>query len=307
MEPAIEETPTQRAERERQELRQAAAETAERERQEFEEFRAREAERQLQEKQQYEELMTKAPAAPEVVEVETPEVSQVEAVEPQQIEREAEQPQAPESKWSKLKERDAEPAAPEPVQVEQPESAPVEQQDPETPKPAKRREPRQERQLIRLSAAQREDREVIAVATEKEDGGAHIDWQLAHYDPAAEGQTGLHFMTKEAKVSRRIFSAEQWQRLQQTAGENRTQVKGKQVLALRTNLRPDNKSYAANLKVAKPSEHQIGPDVLQKQQAAEDRAREQASREAHKKAGKTLERMLPEHEKDPKERPDITD
>lgn len=286
---AAEESP---AERERRELREAAAEAAEREAKGREEFRAWGAEQERKSREQYEQLMANAPAEPEAPEVEAPEAPQVETEEPQRIEHEAEQPQVSESKWSQLKERDAERTAPEPVE---------QQREAEKPEPAKRREPGQEKQVIRLSGAEREDREVLAVATENSDGTAYVDWQLAHHDPAAQGRQGLHLMAKEGKVGRRKLTTEQHKHLKEVAGENRTEVEGKQVLAARTNLRPHGESYAASLKALRPSEQKVGADVLDKQRESEDRARQQSaeqSREADHRAQQRLELKLPERSKD---------
>lgn len=276
---------------------QEAAECVERD---AEQLHQRLAERELEEKQWFDELMAKAPAQPETPEVETPEVSEAKAEEPQQIEHEAEEPQGPESKWSKLKERDAEGTAPEPVE---------QQREAEKPEPAKRREPGQEKSVGLLAEDQMQDREVIAVATERGDGTAYVDYQLAHHDSVAEGKKGLHLIAEHGKAKQVTLDEKQYQKLQEAAGANRTEVDGDRVFAVRGDLvmMQGDKPTALPSSV-KPSEHQIGPDVLQKQQAAEDAVREQA-REAYERKGQQMELKLPEREKekDPKERPDITD
>lgn len=263
----------------------AQQEAAERVERDAEEFQQRLAEREREGKQWFDELMANAPAEPEAPEVETSEVPQVEAEEPQRIEHEAEEPQASESKWSQLKERDAERAAPEPVE----QSEPVQQQrEVVEPKP-KRREPGQEKRIIRLSGAEREDRELIAVATEMEDGSAYVDWQLAHHDPAARDRQGLHLMAKDGLVGRQKYSAEHFKQIQQVAGENRTEADGKQVLAVRTNLRPHGESYLPSLKAMQPSEQKVEADVLDRQRESEDRARVVSAAERYEQAGERVE------------------
>lgn len=275
-EPAVEEIPTQRAERERRELREAAAEAAEREAKELEEFRAQQAEWDRESRQWFDNLMAKAPKEPETPEVETPQVPQAEAEEPRVDAVEAERPQAGDSKWSKLKERDNERTAPEPVEQAV------------APMP---REPGQEGGLRALKGGDLRDREVLAVATELEDGSANVDYQLRHDDPVAKDQRGLHLIAKDGKAVRAKLSAEKYQKLQRLAGDNRTEAEGKQVYALQADLRPRDAGYVPSYDSAKASEHKVGADVLGKQRAAEDRAREQSperSREADQRARQRL-------------------
>lgn len=275
-EPAIEESPTQRAERERRELREAAAEAAEREAKDLEEFRAQQAEWDRESRQWFDSLMAKAPKEPEAPEVETPQVPQAEVEEPQAQTPKAERPQVGGSKWAKLKERDAERTAPEPV-----EQATVPMS----------REPGQEEGLRGLKGWDLRDREVLAVATELEDGSANVDYQLRHDDPVAKGQRGLHLIAKDGKAVRAKLSAEKYQKLQRLAGDNRTEAEGKQVYALQADLRPRDAGYVPSYDSAKASEHKVGADVPGKQRAAEDRAREQSperSREADQRARQRL-------------------
>lgn len=273
-EPALEESPTQRAERERQELLQSAAEAAEREAKELEEFRARQAEWDRESRQWFDNLMAKAPKEPETPEVETPQVPQAEAEEPRVDAVEAEQPQVGDSKWSKLKERDNERTASEPVEQAV------------APMP---REPGQEEGLRALKGEDLREREVLAVATELEDGSANVDYQLRHDDPVAKDQRGLHLIAKDGKAVRAKLSAEKYQKLQRLAGDNRTEAEGKQVYALQADLRPRDAGYVPSYDSAKASEHKVGADVLGKQRAAE--AREQSperSREADQQARQRL-------------------
>lgn len=264
----------------------AEQEAAERVERDAEQLHQRLAEREREEKQWFDDLMAKAPAEPEPPEVETPEVPQAEAESPHQVEHEAEQPQSRESKWSQFKE----PVGAAPESVEQ-------QPEPATPEP-ERRGPGQEKSVGLLNEEQRRDREVLAVATELSDGTANVDYQLRHDDPVAQGRKGLHLMARDGKARSVKLSAEQYRRLQQVAGEKRVEVEGRQVLAVRTNLRPMKDSgYTASVTAAKPSEHQIGTDVLEKQRAAEDAAREQA-RNADERAQQRMELKLPERSKE---------
>lgn len=275
----VETPPVETPEIEAPSAEQAAAER------DAEELHQRLAEREREEKQWFDTLMAKAPAEPEPPEVETPEVAQAEAEPPHQIEGEAEAPQSGESKWSQLKEREG--TTPKPV----------EQPEPATPEP-ERRGPGQEKSVGLLNEEQRRDREVLAAATELSDGTANVDYQLRHDDPVAQRRKGLHLMARDGKARSVKLSAEQYRRLQQVAGENRTEAEGKQVLAVRTDLRPMKDSgYTASVTAAKPSEHQIGTDVLEKQRAAEDAAREQA-RNADERAQQRMELKLPERSKE---------
>lgn len=275
----VETPPVETPEIEAPSAEQAAAER------DAEELHQRLAEREREEKQWFDTLMAKPPAEPEPPEVETPEVAQAEAEPPHQIEGEAEAPQSGESKWSQLKEREG--TTPKPV----------EQPEPATPEP-ERRGPGQEKSVGLLNEEQRRDREVLAAATELSDGTANVDYQLRHDDPVAQGRKGLHLMARDGKARSVKLSAEQYRRLQQVAGEKRVEVEGRQVLAVRTNLRPMKDSgYTASVTAAKPSEHQIGTDVLEKQRAAEDAAREQA-RNADERAQQRMELKLPERSKE---------
>lgn len=145
---------------------------------------------------------------------------------------------------------------------------------------------RQERQVGVLSAEQRKDVELIAVIhKERADGGAYVDFQIEASDPAADGQRGLHLLAKtqqreDGRSTTRLWrqlNENQYRRLRDAAGDNRTEVDGRQVLAVRTNVMTSlrDQGYTIDGASMKPSQRQrIGTDVLDRQRAAEDQVRE---------------------------------
>ncbi|MDP5226906.1 MULTISPECIES: hypothetical protein [Arthrobacter] len=147
---------------------------------------------------------------------------------------------------------------------------------------------RRERQVGVLRGEQMKDAELLAVVrAEREDGGAYVDFQLSAADPAAQGQRGLHLHAsrqkrlrdgREVEGTRTVqqLTPSQYRELRQAAGDNAVEVEGREVLAVRGNVMPATRGgYTANTKSLGPSHRgPIGPDVLEKQRASEDLARE---------------------------------
>lgn len=213
-----------------------------------------------------------APAEPEVAEqeAETPEVETTEQQAP------ASAPEPKESSWSKVKRQ--QPAQQAQTAEKQAEES-AEDAKPKPPaKPAE--EKRYERGVGMLKVSERHDRELIAVAQELEDGSAKVDYQLSCEDPAAKARGGLHLAAKEGKALRVKLSREDYDRLKQAAGENRVSAGNREVMAVRGSVQPlpKDKGYTAKTETLKPSEETIGPDVLEKQRAAEDKGRAERDR-----------------------------
>lgn len=161
-------------------------------------------------------------------------------------------------------------------------------------KPEATPEPRQHRRVSFKNQRQQALKgvEVLAfVDRVNPDGTAVADLQLSANDPRAKGQVGLHLHTdrvtiqdqqgREEKVTNfgQRLSAAQYQEIRRAAGENRIEVNGREVLAVRGNLMPSTRvgsgsSYTVNTKSVKPSQQPaIGPDVLNRQRESEDKAR----------------------------------
>lgn len=144
---------------------------------------------------------------------------------------------------------------------------------------------RRERQVGVLTGDQKKDVEINAVVrAERADGGAYVDFQIDASDPAAQGQSGLHLSVRDQKradgrtVTKtwKPLTADQYSRLQDAAGDNRTEVDGKPVLAIRGDVATStrNGDYALDARSMRPSQRdRIGSDVIDRQRASEDRAR----------------------------------
>lgn len=213
-----------------------------------------------------------APAEPDVAEqeVEAPEVETTEHQAP------ASAPEPKESSWSKAKRQ--QPAQQAPATEKQAEES-TEEAKPKPPaKPAE--EKRYERGVGMLKVSERHDRVLIAVAQELEDGSAKVDYQLSAEDPAAKARGGLHLAARDGKVLSVKLSPEQYDRLKQAAGENRASVGNREVMGVRGSVQPlrGDKGYTAKTETLKASEQTIGPDVLERQRAAEDKGREERDR-----------------------------
>lgn len=151
---------------------------------------------------------------------------------------------------------------------------------------------RGERQLGLLNADQMRDVELIAVVrSERADGGAYVDFQVSADDPLARDQQGLHLMAQrqerkapDGSVRRGVktwhqLTAAQYDRIKTAGEENQLEVDGRQTLALRGNLMPSTRGsgYTVNAASVQPSQHEpIGSDVMDKQRASEDQARDKA-------------------------------
>lgn len=155
-------------------------------------------------------------------------------------------------------------------------------------KPARR----SERQLGLLHADQMKDVELIAVVRgERTDGGAYVDFQVSADHPLARDQAGLHLMAQrqerkgpDGSVRRGVrtwhqLSASQYEKVKAAGAENGLDVDGRPTMALRGNIMPSTsgRGYTINPASVQPSKHEpIGPDVMDRQRASEDRARERA-------------------------------
>lgn len=152
--------------------------------------------------------------------------------------------------------------------------------------PAKRRE----RKVGVLNRQQMNDAELVAVVmSERADGGAYIDFQLAAGDPAAVRQPGLHLHaksvervdkqggdTRKVTVTWRQLSAPQYERFKAAGGDNFVEIGGRRVYGIAGDITYTTKGeYNANPNTLHSScLARVGTDVLAEQRASEDRARE---------------------------------
>lgn len=199
--------------------------------------------------------------------------------------------------------------------TQQAQSAQVGGQEQQAQQPAAQQAaPREERRAQFVREADRHDREIlVVVGREKDDGTAVADLQLAHDDPAAQGQSGLHLRAEKKTVTDHAgresqktlvgssLSKEKYQAIKQAAGNNRTTTpEGKEVLAVKGDVihsvnRAGERTGNSTVKTdsVKPSDRQVQPDVLAKQRDSEDKAREQ-SRQAKAKAEREMSFRAPE-------------
>lgn len=151
-----------------------------------------------------------------------------------------------------------------------------------------------------LSETDMDQAELIAVVREHfADGSVDVDFQLASYDDAAQGQKSLRL---QAEKTGQHLSADEYDNLTiasgatthefedstleeiglqlDATGGNSTVVEGKHVLAVRGSIAQDSQGgYQVDLTSMKPSaQHElIEKDVLSRQRAAEDKSHKQAS------------------------------
>lgn len=171
-------------------------------------------------------------------------------------------------------------------------------------KPARR----EAKQLGLLHVDQMKDVELIAVVrSERADGGAYIDFQARADEPLAQDQKGLHLMAqrqerKAADGTTRYgiktwnqLSAAQYDKIKAAAGENQVEVDGRTTMALRGNVMPatnQSTGYTVNPQSVESSQREpIGTDVMVKQRAAEDRAREQQADRGKSASDRASERF----------------
>lgn len=147
---------------------------------------------------------------------------------------------------------------------------------------------RRERQVGVLDSEQMQGAEVIGVVhKERADGGAYVDFQLTASGRGSARQPGLHLQAKRLtrmRDGRKVEGTRTWQQLTEkqyqqvlaAAGDNRADAGGKPVLAFCGNVMPAiDGGYTVNTNSLSPSRTApIGSDVLDKQRASEDRARE---------------------------------
>lgn len=134
--------------------------------------------------------------------------------------------------------------------------------------------------------------ELIAVVIERQDGGAHVDYQLAAADPAAKDQVGLHLYAEEqtrrnangsertiTRRDRQLKRAE-YEQLKLAAGDNSVENGKYKIYGLRGNLQ---RSLKDNGYTVPPNSYQgstlpkVQPDVLHQQRVAENSAREDSA------------------------------
>lgn len=148
---------------------------------------------------------------------------------------------------------------------------------------------RTERRATHLTPEERRSAELIAfVRSERADGGAYVDFQLAEPGPGARERAGLHLLA-EKKTRKRDDGTEQeftrtwtqltrqqYEQLRFAAGDNRVETEGKTVYALASDIGPRTPiGHVPNPNTFQSSARKpIGEDVLARQRAAEDRGRE---------------------------------
>ncbi|MUN53916.1 hypothetical protein GMA10_01510 [Kocuria koreensis] len=148
---------------------------------------------------------------------------------------------------------------------------------------------RTERRATHLTPEERRSAELVAVVrSERADGGAYVDFQLAEPGPGARERAGLHLLAEKKTRKRddgteqeftRIWTQltrQQYEQLRFAAGDNRIETEGKTVYALASDIGPRTPiGHVPNPNTFQSSARKpIGEDVLARQRAAEDRGRE---------------------------------
>ncbi|GAA1769059.1 hypothetical protein [Nostocoides vanveenii] len=179
---------------------------------------------------------------------------------------------------------------------------------PTVAKPQRRRE----RQVSVLKGDEMRGRELVAVVVGEQDDRVYLDAQLAAHDPAAADRSGLHLYTERKSTTKdghrqtvtavaAPYSREQVSTLRAAAGDNRVVVAGREVLALRGNVSPSNdgRGYVVVPHSVGPTDRPIGTDVIERQHASEDRARQR-----EKERGKSLSEQFSQQTLEAAERDD---
>ncbi|MBM6588914.1 hypothetical protein [Brevibacterium sp. RIT 803] len=172
--------------------------------------------------------------------------------------------------------------------------------EPAAPTPKRPTPPRNERRARSLSIEERRSAELIAVVrSERADGGAYVDFQLAAPGPGEHQRPGLHLLSAKTAVKQKDgterevtrtwtqLTAPQYDRLKLASGENRVETEGKTVYGLAADVEmPRQGGHAPNPNTFQSSRRkQIDQNILAEQRASEDRGR--AAERAHRKARKS--------------------
>ncbi|MGH3977338.1 MAG: hypothetical protein ACRDS9_29110, partial [Pseudonocardiaceae bacterium] len=146
--------------------------------------------------------------------------------------------------------------------------------------------PRLELQTRLPDTADRRGVELIVVhdGTTTPDDTVWLDVQIRESDPRARGQKGLHIAMARGTSGRQvpfdIYSWTQLRTIQDAAGDNKlVSERGGEVLGVRADLMPSatNRGLRVNPPTARQGQP-LTPDVLTRQQAHEDRQRDQQPR-----------------------------
>ncbi|MDN5822604.1 MAG: hypothetical protein L0H39_14110, partial [Brachybacterium sp.] len=203
-------------------------------------------------------------------------------------------------------------ASPDKEPAEDRASQPERSPEPAAPKPKRPTPKREDRRARSLSIEERRSTELIAVVrSERADGGAYVDFQLAAPGPGERQRPGLHLLSEKTALKQKDgterevtrtwtqLTAQQYDRLKLAAGENRVKTEGKTVYSLAADVgMPRRGGHVPNPNTFQSSRRQqIDQDILAEQRASEDsgRAAEHAHRERKRNEPSTFEIISQAH------------
>ncbi len=204
-------------------------------------------------------------------------------------------------------------ASPDKEPAEDRASQPERSPEPAAPRPKRPTPKRDERRARVLSMEERRSAELIAVVrSERADGGAYVDFQIATPEPGERQRPGLHLFAekrtrrqkdgtdREVMQTWTQLTAQQYDRLKIAAGENCVKTEGKTVYGLASDIgMPRQGGHVPNPNTFQSSSRElIGQDVLADQRSSEDRGRaaERTDRQTRKNKPSAYEIVSKAHE-----------